>query len=42
MKKLVYLIVVIVALGFVLNPLAQVLPQGEGFQQLPQVGQFQQ
>jgi len=35
MKKLVYLIVAIVLLGLVLNPLAQALPQGQGFQQLP-------
>lgn len=35
MKKLVYLIMAIVLLGLVLNPLAQALPQGQGFQQLP-------
>lgn len=35
MRKLIYLIVVIVALGLVLNPLAQALPQGQGVQQLP-------
>ena len=35
MRKLVYLIVAILLLGLVLNPLAQVLPQGQGFQQLP-------
>ena len=35
MKKLVYLIVAIILLGFVLNPLAQALPQGQGVQQLP-------
>jgi hypothetical protein len=35
MRKLVYLIVVIVFLGLVLNPLAQALPQGQGVQMLP-------
>jgi len=35
MKKLIYLIVIIVALGLVSNPLAQALPQGQGVQQLP-------
>jgi len=35
MKKLIYLIVMIVALGLVLNPLAQAFPQGQGVQQLP-------
>ena len=36
MRKLVYLIIVIVALGLiVLSPLAQALPQGQGVQQLP-------
>jgi len=35
MRKLMYLIVVIVLFGLILNPLAQALPQGQGVQQLP-------